>query len=78
MQQRVLLHPDVRPAFDTLLLLTLWMLWKERNSRTFKGIASTVEIIYRTLVQEAEGWVQAGFTSLAAVCPLWSQRQFPM
>jgi ribosomal protein S14 len=50
MQQRVLLHPDARLAFDTLLLLTSWTLWKERNSRTFRGIASTVEIIYRTLI----------------------------
>ena len=73
LRQRLGLHPDVRPPFDTLLLLISWTLWKERNSRTFQGVVAGIEILYKAVVEEAEAWVEARFTTLAAVCPIWSQ-----
>lgn len=76
--ERLRPHPDARPAFDSLLLLISWTLWKERNGRTFHGVASRLEIIYKAVVEEAEDWIQAGFSTLEAVCPLWSRRQFNM
>lgn len=54
MQQRMRLHNDARPPFDSLLLLISWTLWKGRNSRTFQGVASGIEIIYKAVVEEAE------------------------
>jgi hypothetical protein len=69
MEQRLRLHHDARPPFDSLLLLISWTLWKERNSRTFQGVASGIQVIYKTVVEEAEDCVQAGFSTLAALCP---------
>jgi hypothetical protein len=67
MQQRLRLHHDA--PFDSLLLLISGTLWKERNSRTFQGVASGIQVIYKTVVEEAEDCVQAGFSTLAALCP---------
>ena len=59
--------PQRTAAVRQSVLLVSWTLWKERNSRTFQGVASRIEIIYKAMVEEAEDWVQAGFSSLAVV-----------
>lgn len=37
LRSRGMLNAEARPAFDLVLLLTAWCVWKERNSRTFNG-----------------------------------------
>ena len=63
----------LRPAFDFLVLLISWIIWKDRNNRTFSRTASGVQESYLKVVREADDWVQAGFKTLSVVCPLWSQ-----
>jgi hypothetical protein len=43
-----------RKGFDSLVMLTCWMLWKERNARTFRNEASCASDLTLTIVQEAE------------------------
>jgi hypothetical protein len=73
LRQRRLLHHDGTSAFDTAVLLVAWCLWKERNNRTFNRVTNSLPVMLRGLLQEAEAWVAAGFSSLLSVLPLWSQ-----
>lgn len=62
-----------RPAFDTMTLLLAWIVWKERNARTFQRQAATLAQLRLKVVAEADAWVKAGFRSLAIAIPFWSQ-----
>ncbi|XP_066320627.1 uncharacterized protein [Miscanthus floridulus] len=73
LRQRLRLEVALRLAFDSLVLLTSWILWRERSNRTFSRTAPGVQELYLKLVREADDWVQAGFKTLSVVCPLWSQ-----
>lgn len=74
LHQRGRVHPDATPIFDTMFLLIAWSMWKERNNTTFRRVPvrSTVEIA-RSVLAEAEDWVAAGFKTIAALLPVWSQ-----
>ena len=71
--ERQRLSAEARKAFDTLVLLVSWTLWLERKRRTFQGTAVDVLDLFRWVISEAESWIEAGFTTLAVACPLWSQ-----
>ena len=43
-----------RKGFDSLVLLTVWMLWKERNSRVFQRSAESVTSVCRKIADEIE------------------------
>lgn len=73
LRQRLRLEVAVHPAFDSLVLLISWIIWKERNNRTYSWTASRVQDLYLKVVREADDWVQAGFKTLSIVCPFWSQ-----
>ncbi|KAG0516687.1 hypothetical protein BDA96_09G025200 [Sorghum bicolor] len=49
------------PLVDSLLLLTSWSLWKERNARVFRATASTVPDVVVALFVEGAEWASAGF-----------------
>jgi len=53
-----------RRCFDTLVILTSWIIWKERNRRTFDHANSTVEDIVSLVFDEATAWVRAGYCTL--------------
>lgn len=73
LRERLQLAADARRAFDSLVLLVSWKLWLERNNRTFQGTSAGIQDLFRAVIAEAESWVEAGFTTLALACPLWSQ-----
>ena len=53
-----------RRGFDSATLLTAWMIWKERNRRTFDAISSTPDQLLHKTKDEAAEWVAAGFRDL--------------
>jgi len=53
-----------RQCFDSLAILTFWIIWKEHNQRTFDHVAHSVEEVVSRAFEEALAWVQAGFSSL--------------
>ena len=58
-----------RKGFDSLVLLTVWMLWKERNSHVFQRAAETVPSVCRKITDEIELWKLSGAVGLGT---LWS------
>lgn len=65
MDSRGQVPPAFRKGFDSAVLLLSWLLWKERNSRTFDHENSTVTQVARRALEEADQWVAAGFSSLS-------------
>ena len=54
-------------GFDCATLLTAWMIWKERNKRTFDGLASMPSSLLRKNKDEVDDWVASGFRDLPAL-----------
>lgn len=50
----------MRSGFDTLFILIIWRLWKERNVRLFNDCPSTVQHLLKSIREESELWIQAG------------------
>ena len=62
---------DNRRCLDTLVILTSWLLWKERNDRTFDQRVRTVDDVLTWVYDEIVAWFQEGFRCLElAVCKL--------
>jgi hypothetical protein len=72
------LQAEVRPSFDSMVLLVTWTLWKERNARVFRRRASAAPAMAKEMLMEAELWCDAGFRSLAAFAMIWSQNRLTM
>jgi hypothetical protein len=70
--QRKSIDKASRPLFDSLLLLTVWCLWKERNVRVFHNTLSSAHDVASAVTREAEDWATAGFTPVAVLQALWS------
>uniref|UniRef100_A0A0E0GH80 Uncharacterized protein n=1 Tax=Oryza nivara TaxID=4536 RepID=A0A0E0GH80_ORYNI len=47
-------------AFDTLVLLVCWMIWKERNTRVFQNQSRTAGFLFGAIKDEAAIWKEAG------------------
>ena len=50
--------------FDSLMILTFWTIWKERNRRTFDNVTQSVDEVVNRVFEEAVAWARAGFRSL--------------
>jgi hypothetical protein len=59
-QTRLSLPPPRRRSWTTLVQLTWWTLWKERNTRIFQNKASSLTRIRSCIAQEAKAWKDAG------------------
>lgn len=66
------LEGAVRLAFDSLLLLLSWIIWKERNSRTFRNVTAGLQELRQKAVREADDWMKAGFKMLSVLALYWS------
>jgi len=60
------LAKEDRKCFDSLVILTSWMIWNERNRRTFDSRAKTVGELVSCLEDEATSWVLARFRHISA------------
>ncbi|WVZ87178.1 LOW QUALITY PROTEIN: hypothetical protein U9M48_033864 [Paspalum notatum var. saurae] len=58
---------SVRKGGNSLLLLVMWMLWKERNARCFRGDFATADAVVSRVVSAASEWVSAGASALGAL-----------
>ena len=71
-----------RMCFDSLVILTSWMLWNERNRRTFDSKSKTVPELLASLEEEAISWLLARFRHLnvfvAAVCSFHGRQMISM
>lgn len=70
LRTRTLLTDPMRRAFDSLTFLVSWMIWKERNRRTFDGVSSTTTMVIGLILGEANEWLAAGFRGLATLLAL--------
>ena len=52
---------DGRRCFDSLVVLVSWLLWKERNNRTFDRHVQTINDLLSRVADEIVFWYQAGF-----------------
>jgi len=55
-----------RKCFDSLVILTSWMIWKERNARIFDSKQLTVAELLLRVKEEADVWLLAGFKQIGA------------
>ena len=57
-------------CFDTLVVLTAWTIWNERNRRIFDHKMRTAQDIVSLVIEGVGAWFQAGFRTLAPCLPL--------
>ena len=60
------LQKDDRKCFDSLVLLTSWTIWLERNRRTFDHQSRSVFEVTSGLEDEAVTWGLAGHSSITS------------
>jgi hypothetical protein len=58
-----------RKALASLLLLTVWEIWNERNAKVFKNKSSPTFVIIEKIKCEARLWVYAGARNLGSIMP---------
>jgi hypothetical protein len=56
---------QLRKGFDSLVFLTIWTLWKERNSRVFERYGETLRTICQRIFDEIQLWKLSGANGLA-------------
>jgi len=55
---------DDRKCFDSLVVLVCWLLWKERNNRTFDRRVQTIDDLLSRVIEEIMSWYQAEYKQL--------------
>jgi hypothetical protein len=63
---RKLIPKLLRRGFDSFFLVG-WMLWKQRNARTFENVPSTAVQLASMISDEADDWCAAGNRHLASL-----------
>ena len=59
--ERKSIPKDGRTCFDSLIVLICWLLWKERNDRTFDRRVGTIQDVLTKVADELGVWYEAGF-----------------
>jgi hypothetical protein len=44
----------------SMVMLTAWDIWKERNARVFNKVSRSPNQVFRSIQEEARVWVRAG------------------
>jgi hypothetical protein len=60
--QRKQIGKGQREGFDSLVVLTCWLLWKERNARVFNKVSMRATELVEWIRQTGHQWTLAGFT----------------
>lgn len=58
-----------RPGLQSIVLLTIWEVWRERNNRVFRREARSVSHIVAAIQDEARTWTMAGNRDLDMLLP---------
>lgn len=58
-----------RKAFDSVVLLTGWHIWLERNARTFNNVTATVHAVLIKVHETTEQWCRAKLIDRLALHP---------
>jgi hypothetical protein len=66
MTSRKSLAKTDRKCFDSLVILTSWMIWTKRNRRTFDSKVKTVYELLACFEEEAVAWLLARFKQMSA------------
>ena len=53
-----------RRGFDSLVILVCWIIWKERNDRTFDRCVRMIDDALLHILDEITAWSLAGFRQL--------------
>jgi hypothetical protein len=61
LHSRKFIPKPIRQGFDSLFFLIGWMLWKERNARTFNRTATSAPQLSVLIKEEADAWCAAGY-----------------
>jgi hypothetical protein len=69
-RSRKMIPKTARCGFDSLFFLIGWLLWKERNARTFNGVASSVAQLGTLIQEELDAWCMAGYKHLSSLVAL--------
>jgi hypothetical protein len=70
LRTRKLIPKPIRRGFDSLFFLIGWMLWKERNARTFNRTAASAAQLVLRIHDEAQSWCVAGNKQLRGLLAL--------
>ena len=61
--------PSLRPGLHSLVTLTIWEIWRERNNLVFRKETRTVWQIMYSIQDEARTWRFAGNRDLEMLLP---------
>ena len=67
LQTRAAVPETFRRGFDSLVLLVSWVIWKERNNRTFNNAAKTTTQVLALVSDEIDSYINAGYKCLASL-----------
>ena len=56
-----------RKGFDSLVLLTVWFLWKERNARIFQRAEATMAVFCDKIAEEMKLWRLSGAVGMGII-----------
>jgi hypothetical protein len=60
-------HKSQRKGFDSLALLVVWSLWKERNPRVHERVALQPVSLALRILEETRRWARAGFVGIGSL-----------